>query len=236
MNIKHKNFTYICNWKQYFNRNQAYSWFSHNHNELINLTHREKLIFCPDFCSIEIIKNNFPSITLGAQNCSSYDHGAYTGEISAQSLQEIGAQYCIIGHSERRTLFHEKPAQTALKTIQLQQKSLTPIVCVSDNFHDELTPLLKHINPKKEIIVAYEPVTSIGTGIVPKSSDIKKQTLAIKTLIKKKSPDLIITLLYGGSVSSATIQSLKMIPSLEGFLIGKASTDFQELKKIVSFS
>jgi len=230
-----KKLLYIANWKSYFTYNQSIAWLKSHSDELSKLAQHNDIIMCPDFLTLTALHARNSDVKLGAQNCSAYQPGAYTGEISAQSLNELGVAYCIVGHSERRQLFHETLDESARKINMLLMYSITPIICVSDNYKVELSSILPHLHPTKttHLIIAYEPISAIGTGIIPQPERIETVLAEIKQEIIKFSPNLLFSLIYGGSVSFSVACEFKKIPLLDGFLIGKASTDFQELKKIV---
>ena len=267
-----KKHLYIANWKAYLSYQQAIAWCKKHADELKELSTQGQIIICPDFLALPEIKNIIKPVAVGAQNCSAQSSGPYTGEVTAQSLQEAGATYCIIGHSERRKLCHETPADVAQKMEQLFACGITPVVCVSDE--GELASLLdtfssatlaentrtgrikKNTVPtissgadmsveavaksegvvsryESTIILAYEPVSAIGTGNVPPAKEIEKMLALFKEKISAAAPTANVSLLYGGSVNAKNAAELKKITNLDGFLIGKASTDFEELKKIV---
>lgn len=233
-----KKFFYIANWKSYFTYHQSLAWLQDYDDELGVLTKENTIILCPDFLTLAELRSKNATITFGAQTCSSYGLGAYTGEISAQSLSELGIIYCIVGHSERRRLFYETLDESARKIGMLFRNAITPILCVSDDYKTELNHIFSNMIidfSAHQCIIAYEPISSIGTGFVPSSEKIATTLDLIKQEIIRFFPENSFLLVYGGSVSSLTIQELKTIKLLDGFLIGKASTDFQELKKIVEY-
>ena len=236
----------IANWKMYFTYNQAKAWIMQHLDELNALCKKNSLIICPSFENLSIKELQESNIILGAQDCSSYQQGAYTGQILAQSLQELGCSYCIVGHSELRRNCKQTDQDIIKKIIILWHHAITPILCIGESLIDyqdnqsldsiekqlsELIALLSTQSQPKPLIIAYEPVWSIGTGIIPEIDYLVKIGAYIECLLKPWLNH--ITIIYGGSVDSKTIMSLKKVPSFRGFLIGKARTDFQELKKIV---
>ena len=202
-----------------------------------------KLIYCPPATLIfplsKILKNT--SIELGAQNChESKNFGANTGQINPPMLKDVGAKYVILGHSENRQSGEDD------KLINLKIKSaiktgLKIIFCIGETLKEkrnkktnqvlarQINNGLKLINNKSNIIIAYEPVWSIGTGVIPKSEDLKKSVSFIKSKFRKKSPKV----LYGGSVNANTITELKNISIIDGFLIGGASQDSKKFIDII---
>ena len=248
--VNNISYTLIVNWKMYFSFNQALQWIKINKDQLSQACKQSsnKLIICPSFESIYPIKLELANsqISLGAQDCSNHEQGAFTGQVSAQSLTEIGCSYCIIGHSERRQYQQENNEEIAQKLQLLLQNNINPILCIGESKQDyeqgkteeilqkqlePITKILNSIESKNTIYIAYEPIWSIGTGITPENDYLE----AIFNFIKKSTqtwPNSPI-LLYGGSVNENTCKKLKEVSLIQGFLIGKASTDFQMLKKIV---
>ncbi len=181
---------------------------------------------------------------IGAQNVSEHSHGAYTGEISAEMLADVGLDFCIVGHSERRTLYHESDAIVNEKLKQLQEYDMLPILCIGETLeefeagktHDVLSrqirEALKGLDLKKEMIVAYEPVWAIGTGKSATAENIKESVSFIKSEIKKVGADYPV--LYGGSVNPANASEILHIDCVDGALIGGASLDPDRYVQIAS--
>lgn len=226
---------YVANWKMYLTYHESLQWLRDNKPELAQLSKDNTLVMCPDFTVLADAQQQNPELTLGAQNCASELQGALTGEVSAESLGQLGVTYCIIGHSEQRARGHDTTELYLKKLTCLNACNITPIFCIGEKHEErnriyevlehQLTPVFQN---NKKLIIAYEPVWAIGTGAVPTNSDLEPVLQWIKLKTKNQYP-----LLYGGSVTRNTISELKKLENLDGFLIGKASTDFQELKKIV---
>lgn len=228
-----KKLIYIANWKTYLSHNQAIAWCRNNAQGLENLTTKADLIICPNFTALAQIQPFLDTTALGAQNCSAFEPGAHTGDVNAGSLKEVGVSYCIVGHSECRKQNNETPEMVAQKVIRLLEVGITPILCVSDEFKAELQPVLEMLKENTHLIIAYEPISAIGTGNTADNATIEAVIGSIKREFQTKAPTVSLSLVYGGSVSPESIQKLKTISCLDGFLIGKASTDFQKLKNIV---
>ena len=192
-----------------------------------------KIIYCPPSTLIrpfsKILKTT--QIGVGAQNCHhSYDFGANTGQVNSRMLKSVGAKFVIIGHSENRQL-GEDDKLINLKIKSALKAGLKIIFCIGETLKEKrnkktykvLAKQIKNgltsINNKSNIIVAYEPVWSIGSGLIPKSEDLKKSITFIKSKFGKKSPKI----LYGGSVNANNIDKLKIIAGIDGFLVGGAS-------------
>lgn len=246
-------YLYIANWKMNLSFTQSINFCKNNHDALQQLsTDTADIVLCPSFVALapiaEIFKNH--SIAIGAQDCSDNESGAYTGEVSAVSLTEIGIKYCIVGHSERRMYHHETTEKVVNKIKLLYANNIVPIICIGEAQEDfehkktctilaqQLEPILAALSQlqqkKSPVIIAYEPVFSIGTGIIPEQEHLTTVFTWIAKLIHTQLPHHTTQLLYGGSVNQNNIATLKKIPPINGFLIGGASTDFEQLKKIVT--
>ena len=238
-----KKYFYIANWKAYLPYQEAVQWHIKHAVDLKVLAAQEMLIICPDFLALAEVKKNIAPVFVGAQNCSEHDVGAFTGEISVESLKEIGIRYCIVGHSERRRLFGETSEIVARKMALLLHHDIIPVVCVGNAWKEEISSLLDTFSSTQSIVsnypigycifIAYEPISAIGTGNRASREEIEKTLKNIHEKFTKQVSWITVKMLYGGSVNGNNCAELKKIPLLDGFLIGKASTDFQELKNIV---
>ena len=192
-----------------------------------------KLIYCPPSTLIRPLSKRLKKtkIDVGAQNCHhNYDYGAYTGQINSRMLKSVGAKYVIIGHSENRQL-GENDQLINIKIKSATKAGLKVIFCIGETLREKkekktnqvLSKQIKNglgaIKNKSNVIIAYEPVWSIGSGLIPKSEDLKKSIAFIKSKFGKKSPKL----LYGGSVNANNVDKLKIITGIDGFLVGGAS-------------
>lgn len=188
------------------------------------------------------------SVLLGAQDCSFFLQGAYTGQVALQSLQEMQVSFCIIGHSEARRYLGHTDQDIFLKFKMLVAAGISPILSIGETLQqkesgqtlqvlcDQLEQVLQFLQSYQGdliIFIAYEPLYAIGTGIVPQEKELRDVFYCLHSMIQQLPAQQNIRFLYGGSVSQSTIVQLKNIKEISGFLIGKASIDFQELKKIV---
>ena len=185
-------------------------------------------------------------IGLGAQDCHFETSGSFTGDISAAALKRIGCEYVILGHCERRAGHFESDEIVAKKVKAAIEQDLIPIICVGEN--KEIRDQNKHLEfvyrqimnsiPKdvkfEKLVIAYEPIWSIGTGDVPTSDQIKEMAKLIKKIFNEKLADIAeeYFMLYGGSVSSQNSAEILLIENVNGLLVGKASLDAEEFLKI----
>lgn len=179
-------------------------------------------------------------ISVGAQNVHFEDSGAFTGEISADMLKELGVRYVVIGHSERRAYFGETDETVNKRTIKALEKGLIPIVCVGESLEqreDNITFELVRIQVKKafksisaedaeKIVIAYEPIWAIGTGKTATSQQAQEVCKAIRDVISEiydKETAEKIRIQYGGSVNASNAAELFAMPDIDGGLVGGAS-------------
>lgn len=246
---------FIANWKAYLASDASLSFATEYYDEFVGLAQRPatQLILCPSFEVLYPLVSIFKktNIVFGAQDCSEHKTGPFTGQILASSLKSLGCSYSVIGHSERRQYACESDDMILKKCIQLLEQEISPIICFGENqkefeaekTFDILSKQLFHIFEycashqssltHLPILLAYEPVWAIGSGRIPDKNHLETVFAWLENSCTKFQLKLPILLLYGGSVNSQTIQSLKTIPKIDGFLIGGASLNFQEFKNIV---
>ena len=207
--------------------------------ELENISTKNTLILCPTFLNIG--HYNLKNIELGAQNVSSKETGAYTGEISAKQLKEEQVKYCLVGHSERRKYQQETNEEINQKIIKLLEHDIIPILCIGESKEERQKQLEKKVIEKElkialqnltveqieKIIIAYEPIWSIGTGIIPTNDQISE----IFEYIKRCFPNNKI--LYGGSANEENVTVLKEIKEIDGYLLGGLSLKPEKLKTFI---
>lgn len=180
------------------------------------------------------------AIKVGVQNCSEHTDGAYTGELSASMISSCGAEYVIVGHSERRAQFEETNKVLASKVNQLLTNQLTPIYCcgevleereASNHFEvikEQITEGLFHLSTTEiiKLVIAYEPVWAIGTGVTASSGQAQEMHAFIRSLLKEKYNEQVaesISILYGGSCKPSNAKELFSNTDVDGGLIGGAS-------------
>lgn len=191
---------------------------------------------------------NTTDVGLGAQDVSEQNNGAYTGEVSAPMLLEVGCKYVIVGHSERRALFGEKDADTARKFAAARHQGLIPILCLGESLAEREAGMteavvarqldavlaLEGVQALNDAVIAYEPVWAIGTG----KTATPEQAQAVHAFIRQRLAALDVAvaakvqILYGGSVKGSNAAELFAMQDIDGGLIGGASLDAQEFLTI----
>lgn len=189
-------------------------------------------------------------IVIGAQNMHEADAGAFTGAVSASMLKDAGARFVILGHSERRHIFHETNLLINQKIKRAVQDGLIPILCIGETqkerdaketkkiLHLQLEECLKEISPK-EIVIAYEPVWAIGTGKTATPEMAEEAHLLCREFLNTlwgKSTSERLNILYGGSVTPETAPSLLKQPNIDGALVGGASLHVDKFLQIIGSS
>jgi triosephosphate isomerase (TIM) len=210
-----------------------------------------EMIVFPPFVYLEQAANYLKgsSIKWGAQNVSGEMNGAFTGEISAAMLHDIKCEYVIIGHSERRILYHENDKIVAKKLKSANENGLKPILCIGETLEQFHSGQTQHAigqqlgaiiaTPEGTLLlqnamIAYEPVWAIGTGLTATPEQAQHVHQTIRYQLEKEDAALAarIPLLYGGSVKAANAASLMKMPDIDGVLVGGASLDAKEFLAI----
>ncbi|SFO28021.1 triosephosphate isomerase [Algoriphagus ornithinivorans] len=204
----------------------------------------------PHLFPVKKLIGDTPGVYLGAQNCSDKESGAFTGEVSAKILASFGAQYVIIGHSERREYFKENNELLSVKVKQALEHGLTPIFCCGEsleireagthepNVKFQLTDSLFDLSADeiKKVVIAYEPIWAIGTGKTATSDQAQEMHFALRRhLGSKYGKDVAaeISILYGGSMNAGNAADLLSKPDVDGGLIGGASLKSRDFIEIV---
>ncbi len=242
------------NWKLNNNTKESVELVTALKRSLSEVTDIE-IVVCPVYTALLIVADVIfeSNIGLGAQDLYWEDSGAFTGEVSAPLLKDIGAKYVIIGHSERRQFFSETN-QTINKKIKAALKhELTPIVCVGEVLQERESNLTFKVIEKqcreslegftkeemKKMVVAYEPVWAIGTGKTATPQQAQEVHKFIRDLLAKMFNDEVAASLriqYGGSVKAENIAELMAQPDIDGALVGGASLKSDQFIKIIENS
>lgn len=213
-----------------------------------------KAVVCPPFLAVKPVADALKgsAIGVGAQNCYWESSGAFTGEVSTEMIKEAGAQYVVIGHSERRQFFHETNDTVNLKVKKALATGLTPIVCVGELLQereagrtekvvdDHVTNGLAGLDAEqaRALIIAYEPVWAIGTGKTASPQQAQDVHAFIRARLVKlwdKATADAIVIQYGGSVKPDNVKELMAQPDIDGALVGGASLDPASFEKLVKF-
>ena len=236
----------VGNWKMNKLPKEGSSFVEESVNLLLDVE-RVQVIFCPPFTGLLGMNLEHP-FSLGSQNCHWEGQGAFTGEISTRMLKDCGVSYVIVGHSERRQIFFETNDWIKWKMGAVVDAGLTPIFCIGETLEQrksgqtdqvlaqQLQDGFKMVNSFKKMVIAYEPVWAIGTGISAKIDQVKDAHLQIKNILSKQFPKNILTdfpILYGGSVTPDNAEELISVPGVDGFLIGGASLNIDSFTSIV---
>jgi triosephosphate isomerase len=215
---------------------------------------RSELIILPPSIYINLLQQKQSNIfaSLGVQDISNATNGAYTGQLSAEMISNLGLEYALIGHSETRKYQQYTSQDIANKLRQALTYNLTPILCVGyeaepqtneiniDLIKQELYDIIspnKDLLVDKHILIAYEPIWAIGSGVIPSLDNIEMVSIFIKKTFQDILPtesSTMIKILYGGSVNKDNIDELKNINSISGFLIGGASLDINQIPSLLS--
>ena len=237
-----RNLYCIANFKMNKNRSETV-FFLDQLNSLIDIKPKTRLVICPPFTSLTKSRDK---ILIGSQNINSNESGAYTGEISSEMIKNIGAEYVILGHSERREYFKETNQEINKKVAIALKYKLKPILCIGETLvqrkNNEVEKTLKNQlsksleNVKSDIIIAYEPVWAIGTGETATAEIIIEAHQIIRKILNDIGFDgQKISILYGGSVNRNNARELIALDGVDGFLIGGASLDVDHLYDIYKF-
>jgi triosephosphate isomerase len=198
--------------------------------DFVPILQSQNFILALPYQLIPILKSLNANSKISAQDCSFFkDNGSYTGEISARMLKDCGAEYVIVGHSERRKFFNETSDIINKKIQNALEADLITIFCVNENFREQIKNELKGISNKEGLIIAYEPVTAIGTGVIPDLLEISSKIAQIKEIGNFK-------VLYGGSVNSNNVSQLLKIERIDGILVGGASLFIKEIENIIEIA
>ncbi len=241
----------VGNWKMHLNASQS-SLLVHRLHERIMLHRNIEVVLAPSMLTLQpmSVQLDRRKFRLAAQNAYFHDEGAFTGEVSFTMLREL-VHYVIIGHSERRHIFHEDLEMVRDKVAASVRNEITPILCVGETkhereegetkqvLHDQLMTGLSNLTAAEvgAAVIAYEPVWAIGTGDVAKPDRVETATNYIRSYVNdvfgpKAAKNLRI--IYGGSVVPDVVAGFLDIKGVDGFLVGGASLNYHEFSSIVS--
>ena len=234
------------NWKLNCNLKEAIQLSS----SIFDILNKKKVLsevaLFPPVIYIDTIKkmNKNSNISIGTQDCSKNISGAYTGEVSAKMLLDIGCKYVIVGHSERRNGNHESNKEIFLKAKNVIDNKMIPIICVGESLKDreagnalqfiesQLKESIPINNNNNEFIIAYEPIWAIGSGKIPTIDSINEMLNMIRQWLLNNGISNNTKILYGGSVNKDNTKELFSCKNLGGLLIGGVSLKAEEFTKI----
>lgn len=227
--------------------------FALSTRELALLAHEHHIDIgvAPTYLSLQVVKENASELMIVAsQNCHFEDHGAFTGEVSIPMLKELGISWCIIGHSERRTYDNETNQKCNKKINALISNEMVPVYCVGETLEQFEQGLTKEIvgsqvkeglegltsDDVKNLVIAYEPVWSIGTGKNASSEIAEDICKYIRSILKEMfgSVSKEIRILYGGSVKPINVREYLSCPDVDGALVGGASLKVDSFKELLN--
>ncbi|MGE0527864.1 MAG: triose-phosphate isomerase [Bdellovibrionales bacterium] len=241
---------FICagNWKMNKDSSQAVG-FLRRMREEATAEEQARMVILPQALIAHTVADAVKGtpIRWGGQNCYFEPQGAFTGENSPEILRQMGAQLCLVGHSERRLIFAEPDELMAKKVRALQSLGLIPLLCVGETADDrrwsrtrevilrQTRAALQGADPTKPLWLAYEPVWAIGTGQVATPEQVEEAHIILRKSLQEwsSSTGSDIPILYGGSVKSDNADSLAGLANVNGFLIGGASLDPDEFLRIL---
>ncbi len=217
---------------------------------LRGVTHVPDIVVCPSFPALAEVRKVVARthVCLGAQNVASEAGGALTGEVSAVQLKDVGCDYVLVGHSERRTQLQETDGMVREKLVQAYAASVVPVLCVGEDaqaraagtaeqtvtaqltaaFADLAVPYAEHV------VVAYEPVWAIGTGDAPEPAEVVAMHQHIRRVLASLMGEREVFVLYGGSVDSKNAHAFLRERDVDGVLVGSASVKLSEFLPIIS--
>lgn len=232
------------NWKMFKTQAESQEFLQGFLPSLEETPHGREIVLCVPFTDLNALSKNLHGaiVQLGAQNVHWEENGAYTGEISAPMLTEIGVHYVIVGHSERRQYFGETDTTVNLRLKAAQRHGLTPILCVGETKQQrdrgEIESLIAMQLEKdlvdvdqQNLVIAYEPIWAIGTGDTCEAKEANRVIGLIRS--KLTNPDVPIQ--YGGSVKPNNIDEIMAQPEIDGALVGGASLEPASFARIVNY-
>lgn len=241
------------NWKMFKTSTQAKE-FAHAFHKLLPQWSSCEVVLAPSYTSIPVLASELPSyVKIGAQNMHYEAEGAFTGEESASMLKDVGVQFVIIGHSERRTLFQEKDEAIHLKVKTALSSHLFPIFCIGETLSERQQGLTEKTLERQilkglegvsaqsfsHLAIAYEPVWAIGTGVAASPEEAQAVHHFCRKVIAShfgKEAATNVRIIYGGSVKLSNAYHLLIQPDIDGALIGGASLHAEEWAEIIKLT
>ncbi len=243
-----------ANWKMYKTIGDAVSFVKSIQEETGPCNDRE-VVIAPPYTALKAVRDILKQrgYSLAAQNSLWEEKGAFTGEVSPVMLKDVGCEYAIIGHSERRQLFGETDRTVHLKAASLFRAGIVPVVCVGEVLDQreqgktfevvgrQIAGALDGLTPAQaeRLVIAYEPVWAIGTGRTATPGQAQEVHAFIRKTIESifsKEVEKKVRILYGGSVKPDNIDALMAEPDIDGALVGGASLEAGSFKRVIEFN
>ncbi len=251
---------FAANWKMHKGPSETEDFVKSFLSKTQGKTFHAEIVIAPPFASLarlaELLHTasagqNAHAIQIAAQNCSEYDAGAYTGEVSVLMLREFYVHYVILGHSERRSIFGETDKTINAKIHKAREANLKPIFCIGETLAEreggnletvlrtQITEGLRDVSEKDlaETVIAYEPVWAIGTGVTATAEQAQDAHAFVRSVIAElygAEPAAKIRIQYGGSVKPGNAAELMACPDIDGALIGGAALEPQSFLEIIA--
>jgi triosephosphate isomerase len=232
------------NWKMYKTQPEVLKFLHEFRPHMEDTPEDREVVLCVPFTALTTMSQGLHGsrVQLGAQNVHWEECGAYTGEISAPMLTEIGVRYVIVGHSERRQYFGESDETVNLRLKAAQAAGLIPILCVGETKQQRDTGETESVIfnqiekdlldvDQSRLVIAYEPIWAIGTGDTCDASEANR----VIGLIRKQLDNSEVPIQYGGSVKPSNIDEIMATPEIDGVLVGGASLTPESFARIVNF-
>lgn len=213
-----------------------------------------EVLICAPFTLLKDLKEatKGTNINVGAQNMHFEKSGAYTGEVSAEMLKEIGVDYVVIGHSERRQYFAETDETVNKKVIVALENDITPVMCCGETLEERESGKTKDIvkaqiekglvniagSDVSKIVIAYEPIWAIGTGKTSSAEEANDTIAYIRSVVEALYTDVVseeVRIQYGGSVKPANVEEIMNQTDIDGALVGGASLEADSFVALVNF-
>lgn len=216
---------------------------------------RVEVVVHPPFTDLRsvqtVLEDRAIPVGLGAQHCSPHDSGAYTGEVAPPMLARLGVRYVLVGHSERRTLFGQEDETVAATVHAVLRHGMVPVLCVGESEEERAQDRTVEkvagqvatalaglgVDQLAELVVAYEPIWAIGSGVTPTADDVQEACGAIRTVLGEVVDQAVAggtRILYGGSVNADNTADLVAGPDVDGVLVGGASLQAESFAAIAA--
>ena len=251
MNKKYRKVIIAGNWKMNLLPSQVHAFAEALRKEMPASANGCSVVLCVPATHLAALgREKSRRLAVGAQNVSEFDKGAHTGEISADMIADLGAKYCIVGHSERRASNGDTDVLVNAKIRALLERGINPILCVGESLEQrerdltmefiayQVKAALTGLTPEqvKKVIIAYEPIWAIGTGKTATDEQAQEVCFGIRELLRHQYGALIsrkVCILYGGSMNAKNCAGLLAQPDIDGGLIGGASLKPEDFGVIV---